>query len=352
MGAPCAPCPCPARPPVRRLRRPGPRRARAGLAGVQRPHTRPACCTPRRAPREGSRSPTPAAPGAAPTRVATRRGARQRRDRLLGRPGRRHGHLRHRRPARHGQRLGAGGDPGGARPGVGGARAGRRPPSARRSSSRSSTIRAAPVAGRMVLTRCDDEAVCRGDTRGQLWATGAGKATATVEVEGMTATLPVTVKDLRVDTRPKAVKKDYMEALDREVRAREAKEAAAAAKAAAKKCSAAAAPGAGAALLPGRVDDGLGRGHVDVARADLHEALEPGRGPCRAPARTRRRALAPPPSPSCRCSRAPRRRPGPSPPPSRRARRPGRPWRRATARCRPSRRRPAPRCRPRPVRTR
>ena len=92
-----------------------------------------------------------------------------------------------------------------------------------------------PVTGRLVLTRCDDEEVCRGDTRGQLWATGPGKATATVEIEGVKVTLPVTVKDLRVDTRPKVVTKDYMEELDREVRAREAKEAAAAAKAAGKK---------------------------------------------------------------------------------------------------------------------
>ena len=66
-------------------------------------------------------------------------------------------------------------------------------------------------------------------------ATGPGKATATVEIEGVKVTLPVTVKDLRVDTRPKVVTKDYMEELDREVRAREAKEAAAAAKAAGKK---------------------------------------------------------------------------------------------------------------------
>jgi hypothetical protein len=92
----------------------------------------------------------------------------------------------------------------------------------------------ATVAGRLVLTRCDDEEVCRGDTRGQLWATGPGRATATVEVDGVKATLPVTVKDLRVDTRPKAVRKDYMEELERENRAREAREAAAAARAARK----------------------------------------------------------------------------------------------------------------------
>jgi hypothetical protein len=93
----------------------------------------------------------------------------------------------------------------------------------------------APVTGRLALTRCDDEEVCRGDTRGQLWPIGAGKATATVEVEGIKVTLPVTVKDLRVDSKPKVVKKDYMEQLDREARVREAKEAAAAAKAAGKK---------------------------------------------------------------------------------------------------------------------
>jgi hypothetical protein len=91
-----------------------------------------------------------------------------------------------------------------------------------------------PVAGRLVLTRCDDEEVCRGDTRGQLWATGAGKATATVEIDGVRATLPVTVTDLRVDSKPKVVKKDYMDQLERENRAREAREAAAAAKAAGK----------------------------------------------------------------------------------------------------------------------
>jgi hypothetical protein len=92
-----------------------------------------------------------------------------------------------------------------------------------------------PVTGRLVLTRCDDEEVCRGDTRGQLWATGPGKATATIEVEGVKVTLPVTVKDLRVDSRPKAVTRDYMEDLDKEARVREAREAAAAARAAGKK---------------------------------------------------------------------------------------------------------------------
>jgi hypothetical protein len=91
------------------------------------------------------------------------------------------------------------------------------------------------VPGRLVLTRCDDEEVCRGDTRGQLWPVGGGAANAIVEIDGIKATLPVSVRDLRVASRPKVVKKDYMEELEREARTREAREAAAAAKAAAKK---------------------------------------------------------------------------------------------------------------------
>jgi hypothetical protein len=91
----------------------------------------------------------------------------------------------------------------------------------------------APVAGRLVLTRCESEEVCRGDARGQLWAVGAGTTTATVEVEGVKATLPVVVKDERTEaTRPAVLKKGYMEDLEREVRQREAAEAKAAAKAA------------------------------------------------------------------------------------------------------------------------
>jgi hypothetical protein len=91
----------------------------------------------------------------------------------------------------------------------------------------------APVAGRLAFTKCDDEVVCRGDPRGQLWAVGAGTATATVAVEGIQVTLPVTVKDERTEaTKPALLKKGYMEDLEKEVRQREAKEAAAAAKAA------------------------------------------------------------------------------------------------------------------------
>jgi hypothetical protein len=92
----------------------------------------------------------------------------------------------------------------------------------------------APVPGRIAFTRCADEEVCRGDARGQLWAVGAGATTATVEVEGVTATVAVTVRDVRTEaTRPQVLKKGYMEDLERAVRKREAAEAAAAAKAAA-----------------------------------------------------------------------------------------------------------------------
>jgi len=93
----------------------------------------------------------------------------------------------------------------------------------------------APVAGRIAYTRCQDEEVCRGDARGQLWATGPGATTATVEVEGVQATLAVTVKDVRTEaTKPQLLKKGYMEELEAQVRRREAAEAAAAARAAAK----------------------------------------------------------------------------------------------------------------------
>jgi hypothetical protein len=102
----------------------------------------------------------------------------------------------------------------------------------------------APVSGRIVSTRCQDEEVCRGDARGQLWATGAGRTTATVEVEGVSASVAVTVRDVRTEaTRPQILKKGYMEELEAQVRRREAAEAAAAAKAAARaKAKAAPAP--------------------------------------------------------------------------------------------------------------
>ena len=93
----------------------------------------------------------------------------------------------------------------------------------------------APITGRLAFTRCADEEVCRGDARGQLWATGPGKTTATVEVEGVKATVAVTVTDARTDaTRPQVVKKGFMEDLEREVARKQAAEAKAAAAAEAK----------------------------------------------------------------------------------------------------------------------
>ena len=70
---------------------------------------------------------------------------------------------------------------------------------------------------------CADENVCRGDGRAQLWAVGAGETTATVEVEGArSAAIPVRVVDARTAAgRPKAVRGNPMEAIEREVRARE-----------------------------------------------------------------------------------------------------------------------------------
>ncbi|GEJ56063.1 Ig-like domain-containing protein [Anaeromyxobacter diazotrophicus] len=54
-----------------------------------------------------------------------------------------------------------------------------------------------PVAGRAAVTRCLDEAVCRGDARGQVWPVGAGTSRATVEVDGASAEVPVRVVDAR-----------------------------------------------------------------------------------------------------------------------------------------------------------
>jgi hypothetical protein len=87
-----------------------------------------------------------------------------------------------------------------------------------------------PVTGRAPFARCADENVCRGDGRGQLWAVGPGSTTAVVDVEGATsAAVAVTVTDARTaEGKPRAVKGNPMEEIEREVREREAKEKAAA----------------------------------------------------------------------------------------------------------------------------
>lgn len=80
-----------------------------------------------------------------------------------------------------------------------------------------------PVAGRVTRTRCADEAVCRGDARGQLWAVGAGETTAIVEVEGASAEIPVRVVDARTAAgRPRRVTVNPMLEIERQVRERDA----------------------------------------------------------------------------------------------------------------------------------
>jgi hypothetical protein len=92
----------------------------------------------------------------------------------------------------------------------------------------------APVTGRVALSRCADENVCRGDGRGQLWAVAAGKTTAFVEVEGArSGEVLVAVVDARTAAgRPQRVTGNPMEAIEREVRKREAEEKKAAERAA------------------------------------------------------------------------------------------------------------------------
>jgi hypothetical protein len=83
-----------------------------------------------------------------------------------------------------------------------------------------------PLTGRTAAVTCANEDVCRGDGRGQLWAVGAGETTATVEVEGATASLAVKVIEARsAEARPRAVKGNPMEEIERKVRERDAAEA-------------------------------------------------------------------------------------------------------------------------------
>ncbi len=73
--------------------------------------------------------------------------------------------------------------------------------------------------GRVVVTRCQDEAVCRGDARGQVWPVGPGATKVVVEVDDAKAELPVTVREARsAAARPRAVRGNPMEGLDAPVR--------------------------------------------------------------------------------------------------------------------------------------
>jgi hypothetical protein len=84
----------------------------------------------------------------------------------------------------------------------------------------------APVLGRPMLSRCAKEEVCRGDGRGQLWAAGPGDTTAVVEVEGArSAEVAVHVVDARsAEGKPRAVKGNPMEAVEREYLKKQAEE--------------------------------------------------------------------------------------------------------------------------------
>jgi hypothetical protein len=92
----------------------------------------------------------------------------------------------------------------------------------------------APVLGRMMLTRCTSEDVCRGDSRAQLWAVGPGDTTAVVEVEGARSVeVPVHVVDARTaEGKPKAVKGNPMLEIERYYNKKVAEEKKAAEKAA------------------------------------------------------------------------------------------------------------------------
>ncbi len=84
----------------------------------------------------------------------------------------------------------------------------------------------APVPGRTAFSRCANEEVCRGDGRAQLWAVAPGDTTAVVEVEGArSAEVAVHVVDARsAAAKPKAVKGNPMEAVERDFLKKQAEE--------------------------------------------------------------------------------------------------------------------------------
>jgi hypothetical protein len=76
----------------------------------------------------------------------------------------------------------------------------------------------APVLGRAAFSRCANEEICRGDGRAQLWGVAPGDTTAVVEIEGArSAEIAVHVVDGRTAAgKPKAVKGNPMEAVEKE----------------------------------------------------------------------------------------------------------------------------------------
>jgi len=87
------------------------------------------------------------------------------------------------------------------------------------------------VAGKTAAVRCENEAVCRGDQRGQVWPVGGGDTRAVVEVDGARGEVPVHVADARsAALKPRSVRGDPMAEYEKLVLDREKAEKAAAAK--------------------------------------------------------------------------------------------------------------------------
>lgn len=91
------------------------------------------------------------------------------------------------------------------------------------------------LVGRAPFIRCANEEIARGDSRGQLWAVGAGETSCSVEVGEAKASVAARVKDARsADAKPKAVKGNPMEEIERQYLREEAKRKKEAERAAAK----------------------------------------------------------------------------------------------------------------------
>jgi hypothetical protein len=77
-----------------------------------------------------------------------------------------------------------------------------------------------PLSGRVVLARCLDENVCRGDNRGQLWAVGPGETKVVVEVDEAKAEMTAHVADARTtEGKPRRVKGNPMLDYEKAVKA-------------------------------------------------------------------------------------------------------------------------------------
>ncbi len=78
----------------------------------------------------------------------------------------------------------------------------------------------APVPGRVVLTRCENEDVCRGDNRGQLWGVAPGESRVIVEVDEARAEVTAHVTDARTaEGKPRRVKGNPMLDYEKAVKA-------------------------------------------------------------------------------------------------------------------------------------